>query len=69
MKITLNNRTEILDVPNREVSVSSILTIKSFTFPRIIVKLNGQLIKKNEFDETYVKDGDHLDVIHLISGG
>ena len=67
MIITLNNRTE--EIPGISKTVTEILEIKNFTFPRIIVKLNGNLIKKPSYAETAVRDGDDLNVIHLISGG
>jgi len=67
MIISLNNRTE--EIPGDAKSISEILKIKNFTFPRIIVKLNGSLIKKPSYANTIVKDGDNLHIIHLISGG
>jgi len=67
MIITLNNRVQ--ELPGNEMTISGILEYMNFTFPRIIVKLNGQLIKKPNFKATNVKHGDVLNVIHLISGG
>jgi len=67
MKITLNNRNE--ELPGERMTISEILALKNFTFPRIIVRLNDKLIKKPAYIETMVKDGDILNVIHLISGG
>ena len=67
MIINLNNRSE--EIPGDSKSIAEILEIKNFTFPRIIVKLNGNLIKKPSYADTNVKDGDDLHVIHLISGG
>jgi len=67
MVIQLNNRTE--DLPGNSKTISEILEIKNFTFPRIIVKLNGKLVKKPFFGNTEVREGDELNVIHLISGG
>ena len=67
MIISLNNRKE--EFPGEQASVSEILKMKNFTFPRIIVRLNGSLIKKPAYAETFVKDQDILNIIHLISGG
>ena len=67
MKYTLNNRPDEID--QQEITISEVIELKSFTFPRVVVKLNGQLIKKPQFPETIVTEGDHLEVIHLISGG
>ena len=67
MEINLNNRLQ--ELPEDSMSVTDILRYMNFTFPRIIVKLNGKLIKKPAYVETIVKAGDVLNVIHLISGG
>lgn len=67
MLVNLNNRQE--ELPGDSMSISMILKHMNFTFPRIIVKLNEKLIKKPFYEETIVKGGDTLNVIHLISGG
>lgn len=67
MKLVLNNRNEVFD--GNQHTVSEIFKIMNFTFPRVVVKLNGKLIKKPQYHETIVNDGDNLEVIHLISGG
>ncbi len=67
MKIVLNNRNE--EFAGDQYTVSEIFKEMSFTFPRVIVKLNGRLIKKPQYPETIVTNGDNLEVIHLISGG
>jgi thiamine biosynthesis protein ThiS len=67
MKVLLNNNIE--DFPGDAVSVSRLLLIKNFTFKMLVIKLNGKLIQKSEYDTTYLKDGDEIHVLHLISGG
>lgn len=67
MKIMLNNRPEIFQ--GDLFSISQIMVIKSFKFRMLVVRLNDQLIKKEEYETTYVKDGDDLKIIHLVSGG
>ncbi|MBN1650509.1 MAG: sulfur carrier protein ThiS [Bacteroidales bacterium] len=67
MKITLNNRIAIFDATS--LSIEDIIKLKNFTFKLLVTKVNGQLIKKEERAQTQVKDGDHLVILHLISGG
>ncbi len=67
MKIILNNRTEEFD--NHELTISSVMELKSFTFKMLVVRLNDQLVKKEDYSTTIVKDGDDLKIIHLVSGG
>jgi len=67
MKITLNNRPE--EFVGEEISVSEMLKIKKFTYRMRLVKINGKLIKKDEYDKTLIKDGDDVQMLYLMSGG
>ena len=65
IRIILNNNpVELQD----EISIADLLVVQKFTFKMIIIKVNDKLIKKSEYD-IIIKDGDKVDVIHLISGG
>jgi thiamine biosynthesis protein ThiS len=67
MKIMLNNREEIFE--NESMTVSELLSKKNMTFRMRIVKINGDLVDRNEYDNTTVYDGDTVQVIYLMSGG
>ena len=67
MEITLNNKIEKFE--EDKLSISDILNIKNFTFKMLIVKVNGKLIKKEEYDNTLIYNNDNIAIIHLISGG
>ena len=67
MKINLNSNTE--ELPHSEISVKDLLAVKKFTFKMLIIKINGTLVKRDEYETAMIKDGDKVDVIHLISGG
>lgn len=67
MTITLNNNREIFEQDT--LSVSQLLEVKHFTFKMLVIKINGKLIKKEEYHSTYISEGDDVMVLHLISGG
>lgn len=67
MEIILNNRNEKFDFET--LTISELLIVKKFSFPRIIVKINGQLIKKDKYKSITIVDKDKVDIIHMISGG
>jgi len=67
MDIILNNNKEHFEVEN--LSVDELLKVKKFTFKMLIVKINGKVVKQPEYYNTYIKDGDNVTVLHLISGG
>ena len=64
--IKLNNK----DFPWEEgLTIEKIMKIKKFTFPKIIVKVNGMYIEKEDYATTIVNDGDNVEMIHLLAGG
>jgi thiamine biosynthesis protein ThiS len=67
MEIILNNTKEIISEDN--LTVADLIRIKNFTFRLLVTKINGQLVKKDERDKVFIKDGDDVMVLHLISGG
>ncbi len=67
MTITLNNRKETFSP--EEMSITRIMEEKSFHFKMLIVKLNGTLVSRESWPLTVVRNGDRLDIIHLVSGG
>lgn len=67
MKITLNNNQEVIDPEN--ITISELLELKKFTWKLLIIKVNGKLIKRHEYDTVRVNEGDDVSVIHLITGG
>ena len=67
MKIILNNTEEII---NKEtLSISELLKLRTFTFKMLVVKINGVLVRKPEYENTQIHDGDQVTVLHLVSGG
>lgn len=67
MNIDLNNNPDQL--PGESLTIRDILRIKNFSFPNLVVKINGQLVRKLQYDSALVHDGDVVEIIHLISGG
>ncbi|HOI87814.1 MAG TPA: sulfur carrier protein ThiS [Lentimicrobium sp.] len=67
MKIILNNRHETFE--HDRLTINQLLEIKKFTFKMLVVKVNGELVRRHEFDQVSVKDGDDVMVLHLVTGG
>jgi len=67
MKIVLNNRDEIFE--KDIMNITDLFLAKNYTFKIITVKVNGKFISKDEYDTTYIKEGDNVAAIHLITGG
>ena len=67
MKILLNNRDE--EFQKEQLTVQELLERKNFTFKMLIIRINGNIVKKNQYNETVIHDSDDVMVLHLISGG
>lgn len=67
MKFILNNREEELEREN--ITVAEMFELKKYTFRLRIIKINGKLIPGEEYKTTYIRDGDNVQMIYLMSGG
>ncbi len=50
-------------------TVSGLLKRLKYVFPNVVVKINGELVKKTDFNNTFINDKSEVAVIHMISGG
>ena len=51
------------------LTVKQLLAKKGFTFPLIVVTINGVPVAESEYGYTIIADGDDVKAIHLIGGG
>ena len=54
---------------HKGMTVDSILEILKFTFPMIVVSVNGRVVPRSEYGTTRIEDNDEVKVIHLVAGG
>jgi sulfur carrier protein len=67
MNIILNNNPE--NIEKEEISIAELLLLKNFVFKMLVIKVNDKLIRKPDYETSMVKEGDHVMVLHLVSGG
>ena len=67
MEIRLNN--EPVTLEEESITLSRLLKVKKYTFRLRIVKINGRLIDRDNYDTEIVSDGDEVQVVYLMSGG
>ena len=51
------------------MTVRDILRERRYTFKMLVIKVNGTLIKKDQWDTAAVPQGADVQVLHLMSGG
>lgn len=69
MEIILNNKEEKIETPKNSITVTELLSIKNFTFELLIVRINGEFLKKSDYGQAFIINGDKVDVIHIFGGG
>jgi sulfur carrier protein len=67
MKILLNNREEVFE--EDLLSVARMIELKKFSFRMRIIKINGSLIPRDNYEKTMIRDGDNVQMLYLMSGG
>jgi sulfur carrier protein len=65
--ITVNRRDSLLW--HEGLTVQEILDAMSYTFPRVIVSINGVIVPHDAYVRTPVPDEADVRVIHLMAGG
>lgn len=51
------------------LTIQALLAENKFTWPKLVVKLNGRVIWPEEYENTVLSEADDLEVIHLLGGG
>ncbi|RLC86787.1 MAG: thiamine biosynthesis protein ThiS [Chloroflexi bacterium] len=65
--IRVNNRDEV--EWEEGLTVSGLLERFRYTFPHIIVSINGEVVPREEYPTRVIPNGADVRVIHLIAGG
>lgn len=51
------------------MTVQDVLTAMKYTFKLLIVKVNGELVRRDQYEAFRVPVNSEVEVIHLMSGG
>jgi len=55
---------------NDSLTVSELLTEKEVKMPEMVsVEINGQILKRNEFEEKTLEEGDKVEFLYFMGGG
>ncbi len=67
MNLVVNGKnTDITDT----LTVSELLTKEDVKMPQMVsVELNGQILKRSEFETTRLKDDDKVEFLYYMGGG
>lgn len=51
------------------VTLDRFLELFSFPMQRIAVELNNEVIRRTDWPETTINNGDKVEIIHFVGGG
>ena len=66
MQIILNSERHEL---RRPMTVKEVLDELELDHRRVAVEINRRILKKSEFEQVSVSEGDNLEVVHFVGGG
>ncbi|MBZ4644462.1 MAG: sulfur carrier protein [Deferribacteres bacterium] len=66
MKITLNGKITELE---KNITVSELLQNLKIHSKLVVVEINGDIIQKDYFDNTFIKENDKVEVVRFVGGG
>lgn len=52
-----------------DFTVERVLKAMNYTFPKIVVRVNGEVVQQSKWSEFKVPDGAEVHAHHLIAGG
>jgi thiamine biosynthesis protein ThiS len=50
-------------------TVTMLLKRIKYSFPLVVVKINGNIVSKEDFNTTYIPDQAQITIIDIVSGG
>ena len=66
-KVRVNEKFEVEWKPG--MTVRDLIKELNFTFPMLVVTVNGKVVMKDQWDTYQVQENDNVRILHMIAGG
>lgn len=66
MKLHINDEAREIEGAG---NVAELITALGLPVPSVLVEHNGMALRRNEWDDTALADGDRLEIIRIVAGG
>ena len=66
MNLTINGESRVLAPADTLASLVEQLRMKS---DRVAIELNREIVPREQWAQTRLKDGDRLEIVHFVGGG
>ena len=67
MKIHVNGLQKYFEV--EQISLSKLIEELALTEKKFAIEYNGEIISKSNFSQTFLRDGDKLEIVIAVGGG
>lgn len=68
MRLIINGKEE--DIKESKISLEELLKLKKVKTPDMVsVQINGEMIQKEDFSKTYIKENNEIDFLYFMGGG
>jgi thiamine biosynthesis protein ThiS len=65
MKITINGREQT----SESITLAQLIENLGMKQDRVAVELNRDIVPRTQWAETYLAEGDRLEIVHFVGGG
>jgi len=71
MKVHINGEERALanPAPPAQFTLASLVEALEMKSDRVAVELNREIIPRDRWPQTVLKDGDRLEIVHFVGGG
>lgn len=66
MRITVNGEAQEMEEGK---TVADLLTLLELKPERLAVELNRRIIRRANWEQTTLAEGDHVEIVHFVGGG
>ncbi len=66
MNVNINGKPARVEA---NVSVQGLLDMKSVDNKKVVVELNGAILKQDEYDRTVLGENDSIEIVSFVGGG
>ncbi len=68
MKVIVNGKERFI---KESVNIKELLRLLDIEFREVglAVSVNGEVVPKSEYESTYIKEGDSIEIVQLVGGG
>jgi sulfur carrier protein len=69
MKLRINGEERDFDLSATPFTLSALVEVLGMKADRVAVELNRDIVSRDRWSETPLKEGDRLEVVHFVGGG